>query len=253
MRGAARSYADDIRARSDAELAALLLHRPDLARPAPADVTGVAARAGTVASTGRAIDALDRRLLSVLEAAVLLQPPVTAEGLTTLLGGALSTTELESALDDLWGRALLWRDEQGLRPVTSVVDSFGPHPAGLGPGAAELEASVLTPADLEDAPDEVHAVLGALTWGPPVAQPPTGDAGSRTARAVRWLGQRNALGHTESGALIVPRELGLLLRGGRSHRPEDLVAPSAESATSTSTTPVKPWPLRRARGPFAAE
>lgn len=230
MREAARSFADDIRTRSDADLAALLLQRPDLARPAPADVTGVAARAGTIASTARAIDALDRRLLSVLEAAVLLAPPVTAPGLTSLLGDALSTAELQAALEDLWHRALLWRDGKGLRPVTAAVDALGPHPAGLGPGAAELAAAVLTPADLESAPDEVHAVLDALTWGPPVAQPPTGDPSTRTARAVRWLQQRNALGHTESGTLIVPRELGLLLRGGRSHRLEDLVAPSSQDA-----------------------
>lgn len=232
MRGAARSYADDMRARSDAGLAALLLQRPDLARPAPADVTGVAARAGTIASTTRAIDALDRRLLSVLEAAVLLRPPVTAEALTALLGAVLSPAEIEAALEDLWGRALLWRDEAGLRPVTSAVDAFGPYPAGLGPAAADLAVTVLTPADLEGAPDEVHAVLGALTWGPPVAQPPAGDASSRTAQAVRWLQERNALGHTESGALVVSRELGLLLRRGMSHRPRDLVAPSSEGAPS---------------------
>ena len=230
MRGAARSYADDIRARSDAELAALLLQRPDLARPAPADVTGVAARAGTIASTARAIDALDRRLLSVLEAAVLLEPPVTAQRLTTLIGDVLPTTDLEAALDDLWGRALLWRDERGLRPVTAAVDALGPHPAGLGPGAEQLDAVVLTAEELEKAPDEVHAVLGALTWGAPVAQPPAGDPSTRTARAVRWLEERNALGHNESGSLIVPRELALLLRGGRSHRTEDLVPPSADDA-----------------------
>lgn len=229
-RGAVRSFADDIRARSDAELAALLLRRPDLARPAPADVTGVAARAGTIASTARAVDALDRRLLSVLEAAVLLQPPVTVEALTALLGEALPRVQLEAVLDDLWARALMWRDEQGLRPVTAVLDALGPHPAGLGLGAGDLGVEVLTPTDLEGAPDEVHAVLGALTWGPPVAQPPAGDPSSRTARAVRWLQERNALGHSESGSLLLPREVGLMLRGGRSHRPEDLLPPSPEDA-----------------------
>lgn len=230
MRQAARSYADDLRGRSDSDLADLLLRRPDLARPAPADLTAMAARAGTIASTARAVDALDRRALSILEAAVLLRPPVTVEGLSTLLGNSLTAEELDEILDDLWTRALLWRDDHGLRPVTSVVDVLGPYPAGLGPGAAEIGATPLTPQDLEGAPDEVHAVLGALTWGPPVAQPPTGDAASRTARAVQWLQARDALGNTESGALLVPRELGLLLRGGRSHRPEDLVAPSAAEA-----------------------
>lgn len=231
MPDAPRSYADDIRQRSDEDLAALLLLRPDLARPAPADLTGVAARAGTIASTSRATDALDRRLLSVLEAAALLRPPVTTEGLHTLLGDTIPEEEQEAALAELWRRGLLWRDEHGLRVVTAALEVLGPHPAGLGPGAAELGVTTLSPADLEAAPDEVHAVLGALTWGPPVAEPPR-DASSRTAQAVSWLLERGALGRTEPGALVVSRELGLLLRAGRSHRPQDLVPPAYGSAST---------------------
>lgn len=230
MRESPRSYADDIRARSDSDLARLLGLRPDLARPAPADVTGVAARAGTLASTARAVDAVDRRLLSVLEAAVLVRPPVTAEVLGALLGDALTPDELDQALADLWGRALLWRDEHGLRPVSAVVDTLGPHPAGLGPPAADLGATILGPDALAAAPAEVHAVLEVLTWGPPVVEAPPPDARTRSADAIRWLRERGALGETESGALLVPRELGLTLRGGRSHRVDDVVPPSLESA-----------------------
>lgn len=233
MRNAPRSFADDIRARSDADLAALLLMRPDLARPAPADLTGVAARAGTVASTARAIDALDRRLLSILEAASLLHPPVTTDGLRSLLGEALDAAELDEAVAELWLRGLMWRDEGGLRLVTAAIDAIGPHPAGLGPTAASLGAVPLGPDDLEGAPDAVHAVLGALAWGPPVAEPPA-DAASRTGAAVRWLQSRQALGQTETGALIVPRELGLLLRAGRSHRAQDLHPPTPDPAPTPS-------------------
>lgn len=229
MREPARSFADDVRARSDADLAALLLLRPDLARPAPADVGGVAARAATLASTARAIDALDRRRLSVLEAAVLLRPPVTVEGLQDLLGDALEPAELVDTVEDLWRRALLWRDEKGPRPVSAVIDTFGPYPAGLGPPAEDLGARALPPDELTAAPAEVHAVLGALTWGPPIVEPPPSSARSRTAEAVRWLHSRDALGETESGTLLVPRELGLVLRGGRSHREEDLRVPQVAS------------------------
>lgn len=248
MRDAPRSFADDIRSRSDSELSALLLLRPDLARPAPSDLSGVAGRAGTIASTTRAIDALDRRLLSVLECCALLHPPVTVEGLTTLLGDALTPVELEGDLDSLWRRALLWRDADGLRPVTAVLDALGPYPAGLGPSAESLGVSVLDPSTLSEAPDSVHAVLGALTWGPPVAQPP--PPGSRTAEAVDWLLARNALGQSESGSLIVPRELGLILRSGRSHPPERLVAP--EPAGTTAATPKREH-VNAAAGSAAAE
>lgn len=248
MRESARSYADDIRARPDSDLVALLLLRPDLARPAPADVSGVAARAGTLASTARAIDALDRRRLSVLEAALLLRPPVTSDGLQTLLGDVVPAAELQEALDDLWQRGLLWRDEHGLRPVTAVVDTLGPYPAGLGPAGRDLGVSELTAADLADAPSEVHAVLGALTWGPPVAEPPPSGTRSRTADAVRWLAERDALGSSETGALLLPRELGLMLRHGRSHRAEDLQPPATTSAAVPSRDQVN-----AAAGSAAAE
>ncbi|MFN2319041.1 MAG: hypothetical protein ABR500_05110, partial [Dermatophilaceae bacterium] len=232
MQEPARSFADDIRARSDSDLATLLLLRPDLARPAPADVSGVAARAGTLASTARAIDALDRRQLSLLEAAVLLRPPVTVDGLQTLLGGVLDPAELEDALDDLWRRGLLWQDEEGPRPVSAVVDTLGPYPAGLGPPAADVGATTLGADELSGAPPEVHAVLGALTWGPPVAEQPAAGPRTRTADAIRWLAEHDALGATEAGALIVPRELGLSLREGRSHRSADLRSPVPVSAAA---------------------
>ena len=67
---AIRSLADDIRGRDDRQLVALVLARPDLARPAPADLTSLAARASTRASVQRAVDALDAGRLQVLEALV---------------------------------------------------------------------------------------------------------------------------------------------------------------------------------------
>ena len=248
MREPARSFADDIRARSDADLAALLLLRPDLARPAPADLGGVAARAATLASTARAVDALDRLKLSVLEASVLLRPPVTVEGLADLLGDVLSPADLAAAVDDLWRRGLLWRDEQGPRPVSAVVDTLAPSPAGLGPPAADLGATVLAPDVLAGAPPEVHAVLGALTWGPPVVEPPPPGVGTRSGDAVQWLLRQGALGRSETGTLLVPRELGLALRAGRSHRDTDLRPPSLTSTPAPSREH-----LNAAAGSAAAE
>ncbi|MEP6649306.1 MAG: hypothetical protein ABJA74_05255, partial [Lapillicoccus sp.] len=68
--GGARSLADDIRGRTDEQLTALVLARPDLARPAPSDLTSLAARAGTRASVQRAVESLDLGHLQVLEAVV---------------------------------------------------------------------------------------------------------------------------------------------------------------------------------------
>ncbi|MYR57466.1 hypothetical protein GTY54_14925, partial [Streptomyces sp. SID625] len=51
-----RSLAEDLRARDDASLTALLRSRPDLITPVPADLTQLATRAGTRASVVRALE-----------------------------------------------------------------------------------------------------------------------------------------------------------------------------------------------------
>src|SRR3954462_8679775 len=107
-----RSLADDIRGRSDAELIDLVLARPDLARPAPADLTSLAARAGTRASVQRAVEALDRGHLQVLEALVVAGDAVDRAPLLCLLGTEDDAT-VASLLQDLWRVALVWRGADG--------------------------------------------------------------------------------------------------------------------------------------------
>lgn len=171
----ARSLADDIRGRTDDELAALILARPDLARPAPADLTSLAARASTRASVQRCLESLDRGHLQVLEAVLVSeslggsgglgdsggsggsgasggsgnsQPGRTAadpRGLRELLGDARDpgdtgdTGHLAAGpvLDRLWELALLWRGPDGVHVVRTVPEVVG-APAGLGPSVAEL-------------------------------------------------------------------------------------------------------------------
>ncbi|MDQ6897188.1 MAG: hypothetical protein M3171_11380, partial [Actinomycetota bacterium] len=82
----ARSLADDIRGRTDEQLAALVLLRPDLARPAPSDLTSLAARAGTRASVQRCIESLDRAHLQVLEALVVAGEGAATTDVVALLG-----------------------------------------------------------------------------------------------------------------------------------------------------------------------
>ena len=62
-----------LRTRSDAQLAALLAARPDVARPAPSDVVALASRLAVPVSVDRALDDLDAATLQVLDV-VLLAP-----------------------------------------------------------------------------------------------------------------------------------------------------------------------------------
>ncbi|WP_163276670.1 hypothetical protein, partial [Cellulomonas iranensis] len=59
-----------LRARSDDELVALLVRRPDLATPHPSTLASLAARATSRSSLDRALTWVDALVLQVVEAAV---------------------------------------------------------------------------------------------------------------------------------------------------------------------------------------
>ncbi|MEO8827072.1 helicase-associated domain-containing protein [Lapillicoccus sp.] len=233
LRGsAARSLADDIRGRTDAELTELLLRRPDLARPAPSDLTSLAARAGTRASVQRCIESLDRAHLQVLEAVL-----VTGDGSTTDdVGALLDDTDVSPQVDRLWALALVWRASDGWYAVRTVSEVLGPHPAGLGPSAAEVRGPVRSPeqisALLAGVPDSATAVLDRLVWGPPVGVVSQELGGSD---GLRWLLARELLmpvrsdpsrrGFDLESRVLLPREVALVLRGGRAHRAVELQRP----------------------------
>lgn len=225
----ARSMADDIRARSDEQLGSLLHLRHDLARPAPADLAALAARASTRASVQRAVDTLDLAHLQVLEAATAGSSPVDPAELATFLS-LPSAEEVEPLLEELWALALLWRSPEGLRVVRTVTEVLG-HPAGLGPRAADLSADVPDAQAVAEAagsaPAPARAILDRLTWGPALAVLPPG-APERVAEGARWLLEHHLVAAPTPDQLVLPREVALALRGGRTHRDPALTAPALE-------------------------
>ena len=232
---AIRSLADDIRGRDDRQLVALVLARPDLARPAPADLTSLAARASTRASVQRAVDALDAGRLQVLEALVVAGDTgdsAETEALLPLLGvGESERSRVRAIVDDLWTRALLWRAADGVHVVRTVPEVLGQSVAGLGvpyrelrpaaPGSAVPTVSQIRSA-IEDAPETARAILDRLAWGPPVGVMPSGPAGTT---AGHWLLERRLLVPLGSDRVALPREVALVLRGGRLHRTSRLRPP----------------------------
>ena len=223
---AARSLADDIRGRTDEQLTGLVLGRPDLARPAPADLTSLAARASTKASVQRCIETLDRAQLQVLEAVVVAGDGTDPAAVARLLGTDL---DVQPFLDRLWDLALLWRGTDGLHVVRTVPDVLGAHPAGLGPKTTELRGSLPSslsdPAELrallDSAPAGARAILDRLAWGPPVGVlAPTGPGST----GARWLLERQLIAPLSADRVVLPQEVGLALRGGRIHREARLTA-----------------------------
>src|SRR6478735_8855308 len=228
-----RSLADDIRGRSDAELIDLVLARPDLARPAPADLTSLAARAGTRASVQRAVEALDRGHLQVLEAIVVAGDAAERSVLLHLLGTDDATT-VDAIVQDLWRSALLWRGADGDHVVRTVPEVLGTAVAGLGAPMRELRPSSppehAAPdrirAALAEAPDDSRAMLERMTWGPAFGVLPTATPGRTTAR---WLLEHHLLVPVSTDRVALPREVGLVLRQGRLHRSAELTPPDIEA------------------------
>jgi hypothetical protein len=233
MATSSRSLADDIRARTDAQLVDLLLARPDLARPSPADLTSLAARSGTRASVQRAVESLDRGHLQVLEALVVAGDGASVADLAALLGGA-DESLVTSHLGDLWTAALVWRGADGEHVVRTVPEVFGSSIAGLGAPLHELRpdlaSRVPTPEELRatiaEAPDDARAMLEKMTWGPALGVLPTGAPGRTTAR---WLIEHLLLLPVSVDRVAMPREVGLVLREGRLHRTPELEPPVLHS------------------------
>ena len=79
-----RSYADYLRALDDAALISMFTHRPDLVTPVPPDVASLAVRASSAPSLARAVDALNKWQLQVLEVCAILDEPFTEKDVTAL-------------------------------------------------------------------------------------------------------------------------------------------------------------------------
>lgn len=217
MPKSARSFADDLRARSDEQLRVLLAARPDLTRPAPGDLTSLAARAATRGSVQRALDVLSADELRVLEA--------------VLVGGAdaapqlLSTTKraVQAAGRVLWDRALLWRSPEGYRPARAVSEILS-TPARLGPPARELGApdrSADAVVSYENLSGAARSAIDRLLWRHPRAS----FTGSSATGVLDELIAAGLIVHTEDGG-VIPREVGLALRGGRLYA--DGITPPAQ-------------------------
>lgn len=232
-----RSLADDIRGRSDAELIDLVLARPDLARPAPADLTSLAARAGTRASVQRAVEALDRGHLQVLEAIVVAGDAADRSVLLHLLGTD-DATPVDTIVQDLWRAALLWRGADGDHVVRTVPEVLGTTVAGLGAPMHELRPSAPPEhahpdrirATIAEAPDDSRAMLERMTWGPAFGVLPAAQPGRTTAR---WLLEHHLLVPISTDRVAMPREVGLVLRDGRLHRSVELTPPAIEARSVT--------------------
>ncbi|MER6130586.1 helicase-associated domain-containing protein [Streptomyces sp. NPDC001815] len=262
-----RSLAEDLRARDDSSLSALLRARPDLITPVPTDLTQLATRAGTRASVIRALERLDRFALQSAEALAVAPEPAPYGTLLELLAGDAGdpavTEALPHAVAVLREQALVWGADDRLRLVRTARELLAPSPqhpspTGLGPTVAEATAGmspgriqeILAAAGLATTHDAVSAVesltglftdrarmSALLDSAPPdslevlsrlVWGPPYGQVTADPASRLRWLLDRGLLLPTAPGTVVLPREVALHLRAGRAHRTTEPLPPPVE-------------------------
>ncbi len=238
------TFTDAIRTRSDAALVALLRARPDLATPSPSTLRSLAARASSRTSLERALAHADARTLQVLEAVLALSDdgPVTVGRVLAAIGADGGTdggsddgtqggapdprAAVGQAVDDALEAALLWdagaAGAPDLRPSPGLDEVLGPYPAGLGPARPEPDRVALP----HDLPPGAREVLEALAWGPPVGVVP--PPGSAPRDAVDALVDAGLLVRSDARHVVLPRDVGLALRGGRTHRTPELAPPLPE-------------------------
>ncbi|WP_441250767.1 helicase C-terminal domain-containing protein [Kitasatospora sp. McL0602] len=185
--------------------------------------------------------------------------PVDRQAVTAALPGALATLRAQSLL---WGPDSALRLVIAVREALAPT-AANPGRTGLGPTLAEATTG-MSPARLQqllagaglpatpdpvsavaalagllsdrkrctallaEAPEPALALLERLVWGPPTGTVP--DAARQvTADEVRspveWLLARGLLLPSSPTSVVLPRELALHLRGGRTHRNVEATRP----------------------------
>jgi hypothetical protein len=171
-------------------------------------MSALAARASAAPSIARVLDGLTTWEIQVLETLAVLPEPISMEALLEISGSnALTPVEKFRTL------ALIYMDEEHIRILTSVRDSLGPEPAGLGPVGFGTKERWLKKVDT--APPAAQAMLDKLTWGPPRG---TVSDTKKPSSTISWLMENQLLVPIDGHTVALPREVGIYLRGNKVHK-----------------------------------
>ncbi|HEX6888476.1 MAG TPA: helicase-associated domain-containing protein [Candidatus Nanopelagicales bacterium] len=226
---APRSLADDLRARPDSELAALVSARPDLIHPVPADLGALALRAGSPGSVSAALRSYNQLVLHVALAAALGPDPMSAAALVGSVAPQLAAElaapvrvarpPVRAAVDQLRTEAVLWGADRALHLVGAARDLL--VPVDVGPRLAALDPVVAGYAHDPDglaalvaaAHPDVHRVLDRLLGGPlvgTVADPRRDPDPGRGP--IDWLLAHHLLVPFGEDRVVMPAEVATVLR-----------------------------------------
>jgi hypothetical protein len=214
MSTVAITFADELRSRSDEDLASIFRLRPDLVTPVPNDFSALSARATSTPSLVRALDSLNLWHYQIIEAACALPEPFKKSELV-----AVTSEETTFALEHLWQMGLLYKEGNNYRTPTNLKLLIGEEPAGLGP----FSVKKFDFGSLKDIPKTSQEVLEKLIWGPPRGQIANIK---KPGNAIGWLLDNNVLVPLDSHTVALPREIAIKLRGGKIHK--EILSKSAD-------------------------
>jgi len=109
------SFADELRSRSENDLATLFTHRPDLLSPVPNDFSALAARANSTPSLVRALDSLNLWQYQIIEAICAISDAFKKSELI-----AVTSSETTFAIEHLWQLGLIYKDGDKYRAPTNL-------------------------------------------------------------------------------------------------------------------------------------
>lgn len=235
-----RGLAETLSGRSDAELTALLLRRPDLASPPPRGTAVLAQRALSAASIALAGDDLDLAAVAVLEAFLdaaadtprhELLGPVSRAQIVERLGRRLPRPQVDARLAALADAALIWNAGTGTARRPEWV--AGIHlPAALPWRGRHLLGPLgsVDPADLADRlaalDDRPRELLTTLAAGPPLGRSRDAARDADPEAPVPRLIAAGLLARIDEQTVELAPMAGRALRGEVPLRTADLTAPA---------------------------
>lgn len=134
-----KTLAEDLRGRSDDQLAALLRARPDLLHPVPSDMRALTTRAATSPSIARYLDTVDciHHFALRIASELTTDEPTSAEQILAAIIEAVGVDSIRAdahrAIENLHAAAVLWGTPERIHVVTSVRDQVATAPVPQWP------------------------------------------------------------------------------------------------------------------------
>lgn len=237
------TLAEDLAARSDDALVALLAARPDLASPPPAGTAVLAQRALAAPSINLVADDLDLLGVAVLEQIIRLcsaaagrrgdeAPGVgttSADDVRAALAGRADDADITARITTLRDRALVWGPDDALRTAAHAPAALPGRGLHLTGPLADLDTDALR-ARVDGLGERERELLDTLAQGSPLGRTRDAAPTADPSRPVPRLLALDLLARVDDQTVELAPVVGAVVRGERTRGPHDLREPVLEAA-----------------------